>query len=137
MPVASIVDTLLVVLTPHDTIARQFLAVGILLTAELLPPRRYFLEHSVAGLGDAISTHVSLSWMMQDTVDDAITETIYIGAVIINCIHDLGNSPTDHLSSGSTGDLIEDLIKTVTFFKNSKRRNDIKWTIIKILTLEK
>lgn len=50
---------------------------------------------------------------MQDAADDAIAQTVDIGTIVVDCVHDLRNGPADHLSSGAAGDFIQDLNMSV------------------------
>jgi hypothetical protein len=108
--VAGVVDALLMVLAPLDTLPRQ-LATEIVLQAPVkaMPPVFDRLEHELPGVPDSIIALVTLGRVVQHAVDDAVQGPLYVGTVIIDSLHELGNDPLQHLGSGATGDLIQNL----------------------------
>jgi hypothetical protein len=110
MAVTGIVDALLVVLAVFDTPSRQLAAVILtLVITHVVPPLLDRLKNKTACLAGAVLSHVSLGGVMKYTGNDAITETVYIGAVVVNGLHDLRNDPVKHLGSRTASNFIEDL----------------------------
>ncbi|KAI6761460.1 hypothetical protein HG531_002013 [Fusarium graminearum] len=108
--VTGVLNTLLVVLSVLDTISGQLATVFLTLTiAHLLPPLLNTLEEAVTTFLSLAASQVALSGMVQNTVDNIIEESIHVGTVVIDGIHELGNDPLNHRGSISTSNLIENL----------------------------
>jgi hypothetical protein len=108
--VTSIVDTLLVVLAVLDTIAGQLATIILTLAVtHLSPPLFDALEETMTTFLNLTVSKVSLSGMVQNTVDDVVEESIHIGTLVIDGIHELGNNPLNHRGSISTSDFVENL----------------------------
>jgi len=91
---AVIVDTFLVVLAITDTLARKLLAQLTLITLILLsPPGFDNSEHELSSLRGPIITYVSLSWVVENTIDDTGDSAINVNIFVIPCGNKLRNDP--------------------------------------------
>lgn len=111
MAVASVVDTLLMVLAFLNSLTSQLVAVVILgsLVALLAPPLLDVFVAATTALADLSTAQLALSRVMHDSMYDAIQELINVDALIVHGVHELRNNPSHHARSTSTSDLVENL----------------------------
>jgi hypothetical protein len=103
-------DTLLVVLSVLDTVSGQLAAIILTLTiAHFLPPLLNTLEEAVTTFLNLAVSEVALSGMVQNTVNDVVEESIHVGTLVVDSIHELGNDPLNHRGSVSTSNFVENL----------------------------
>jgi hypothetical protein len=108
--VASVVDTLLVVLAVLNTLTGQLAAVVLsLLVTHLVPPVFDTFIGAATAFLDLSVSKVTLSRVVHDTVDDVVEESLHIDALIINGIHELRNNPLNYSGSIASSDLVQDL----------------------------
>ncbi|RBQ70665.1 hypothetical protein VDGD_21504 [Verticillium dahliae] len=108
--VTGVVNTGLVVLIVLHAITAQLAAVIVLaLAAKALPPLLNGAKYDLSALADAVVALVTLSGVVENTINDAGQGLVDIDVLVINGRHDLGNNPTNHFRGGATSGLVQKL----------------------------
>jgi hypothetical protein len=103
-------DAFLVVLAIHDTITAQLSAILLLLTlVHISPPLLNNSKHQASAIDCAIFSQITLSWVVEDTVNDAVDGTVCIDAWVIPASNELGNNPFEDLRGDLSSRLVKDL----------------------------
>jgi hypothetical protein len=109
--VTLVLDALLVVLEVLNAVPTEGAAQAVTLTiTKVIPPLLDLTEHESATFTSAIITVLTKSWVVENTVDNAVKSAGNIGVVVIPAFHDLRDDPLQH----STSDLASRLVEYVT-----------------------
>ena len=117
--VAGIVDAFLVVFAALDALATQLATViGLFALVLLAPPLLDGAEHDAAAIPGAVLALVTLRGVVHDTVDDAVQRAVDIDVVVVPGLHELRHDPLEDLGRRAPGDLVQDLMVTVSTTNN-------------------
>lgn len=105
-----ILDTLLMVLEVLDAISAERAAQAVTLAVtHIIPPLLDLTEHESASITSAIIAVLAKSWVVKNTIDNAIECAGNVDVIIVPALHDLRDNPLQD----STGDLTSRLIEYV------------------------
>jgi hypothetical protein len=105
-----ILNTFLVILTVHDTIAAQLCAVLLLFTlVHVSPPLLDNSKHQTSAIDSAVLTLVTESGMMEDAIDNSVDCAVCIDVRVIPAGDELRNDPFENLRGNLASWLVENL----------------------------
>jgi len=108
--VSRVLNTFLVILAVHDTIAAQLSAVLLLFTlVHISPPLLYNPKHETAAVHCAVLALVAESRMVEHAIDNAVDSAVYIDTWVVPAGNELRNYPFQDLRGNLASWLIENL----------------------------